>query len=135
MLRVARARLQHLPADLVELVQGDFSNLGFASESFDTVLFHQVLHFAQSPALALKEAARVVRNDGRIAIVDFAAHQHEELRERHAHARLGFSSDQMKHFLTDAGFDPRDPHILSDGELAVNIWIAKRTGAPGEASS
>ena len=134
MLRVARARLQHLRADCVELVQGDFANLSFASASFDTVLFHQVLHFAQSPALALNEAARVVRPQGRIAIVDFAAHQHEELRERHAHARLGFSDEQMKNFLADAGFEPRDPDTLSDGELAVNIWIAERSGAHGKAA-
>ncbi|MEC7534710.1 MAG: metalloregulator ArsR/SmtB family transcription factor, partial [Pseudomonadota bacterium] len=85
MLRVARAKLQHLPAERVELVQGDFGSLPFAADSFDTVLFHQVLHFAQAPATVLAEAARVTRPDGRVAIVDFAAHQREELRDRHAH--------------------------------------------------
>ncbi len=49
MLRVARARLQDLPPARLELLQGDFTDLPFADASFDTVLFHQVLHYAQLP--------------------------------------------------------------------------------------
>lgn len=127
MLRVARAKLQHLPAEQVELVQGDFTNLPFGPAGFDTVLFHQVLHFAQSPAAALAEAARITRVGGRVAIVDFAAHQREELREKHAHARLGFADNQMADLLTDSGFAPAAPIALEDGELVVKIWIAERT--------
>lgn len=130
MLRVARAKLQHLPAGQVELVQGDFVNLPFAPAAFDTVLFHQVLHFAPDPAVALGEAARVTRAGGRIAIVDFAAHQREELRERHAHARLGFADAQMAELLSDAGFASAAPRALEDGELVVKIWVAERIGQP-----
>lgn len=129
MLRLARAKLQHLPTDQVELVQGDFTQLPFAAHQFDTVLLHQVLHFAQNPAQALAEASRVTRPAGRIAIVDFAAHDHEELRERHAHARLGFSDRQIKALLRDAGFAARTPVALDGGELVVKIWIGQRRGA------
>ncbi|MGY6551322.1 MAG: ArsR/SmtB family transcription factor [Erythrobacter sp.] len=130
MLRAARAKLQHLPAARIELVQGDFADLPFAAESFDTVLLHQVLHFAQDPALALAEAARVTRAGGRIAIVDFASHSREELRSRHQHARLGFSDRQMSDLLKAAGFAPRAPVALGDGELIVKIWIAQRRVSP-----
>ena len=106
MLRVARAKLQNLDAGSVELVQGDFAALPFAAHSFDTVLLHQVLHFAQDPTAALAEAARVTRPGGRIAIVDFAAHEREELRDRHAHARLGFTDGALDTLLTEAGYDP-----------------------------
>lgn len=126
MLRVARAKLQHLPADRIELVQGDFGDLPFAAESFDTVLLHQVLHFAQEPAQALAEAARVIRPGGRIAIVDFASHSREELRTRHQHARLGFTDRQMTDLLKAAGFNAREPRALGDGELVVKVWIAVR---------
>jgi len=135
MLRVARAKLQHLPTERVELVQGDFASLSFAAESFDTVLFHQVLHFAQNPGAALAEAARVTRPEGRIAIVDFAAHQREELRDRHAHARLGFEDGQMASLLDEAGFEPAAPMALEDGELVVKIWIAQRRVANRKAAS
>ncbi|WP_421989982.1 ArsR/SmtB family transcription factor [Qipengyuania sp.] len=135
MLRVARAKLQHLPAERVELVQGDFASLPFAVESFDTVLFHQVLHFAQNPDAALAEAARVTRSGGRIAIVDFAAHQREELRDRHAHARLGFEDSQMEGLLSEAGFDPHPPTALGNKELVVKIWIAQRSASDRKAAS
>ena len=135
MLRVARAKLQHLPAERVELVQGDFGSLPFAADSFDTVLFHQVLHFAQAPAAVLAEAARVTRPDGRVAIVDFAAHQREELRDRHAHARLGFEDSALAGMLDAAGFEPAAPIALEDGELVVKIWIAQRRAAERELAS
>ena len=135
MLRVARAKLQHLPAERVELVQGDFGSLPFAAASFDTVLFHQVLHFAQAPATVLAEAGRVTRPDGRVAIVDFAAHQREELRDRHAHARLGFEDSALAGMLDAAGFEPAAPIALEDGELVVKIWIAQRRAAERELAS
>ncbi len=130
MLRIARAKLQHLPAEQVELVQGDFTDLPFGAHQFDTVVLHQVLHFALDPAIAVAEAARVTRPGGRIAIVDFAAHGHEELRERHAHARLGFTDRQLADLLRNAGFKPRDPIALEGGELVVKIWIGERRGTP-----
>ena len=129
MLRLARARLQHLPADAVELVQGDFGALPFAGESFDTVLFHQVLHYAQAPEEVLAEAARVARPGGTVAVVDFAAHDREELRERHAHARLGFSDEQMLALLSQAGFAPAAPVALPGKPLTVKIWTARRAPA------
>jgi ArsR family transcriptional regulator len=130
MLRLARAKLQHLPTDKIELVQGDFTDLPFGEAQFDTVLLHQVLHFAQEPEIALQEAARVTRPGGRIAIVDFAAHAREELRTRYAHARLGFADSQVKQMLRDAGYTAKAPVALEGGELVVKIWIGERKGAP-----
>lgn len=126
MLRVARARLQDLPPSRLNLLQGDFTALPFDDASFDTVLFHQVLHYAQLPELALAEAARVTRPGGRVAIVDFAAHGFEELRERDAHARLGFTDAQMEKLLGDAGFALRETASLKGEELIVRIWIGTR---------
>jgi ArsR family transcriptional regulator len=128
MLRMARARLQSLPAEATELVQGDFTALPFADARFDTVLLHQVLHYALEPEAVLAEAARVLREGGRIAIVDFAAHDREELRERHAHARLGFSDEQMLALLSDAGFAAKPPIALPGTPLTVKIWIGRRQG-------
>lgn len=134
MLRLARTRLQDLPADQLDLVQGDFTALPFANQAFDTVIFHQVLHYAQEPAPALAEAARVCRAGGTIAIVDFAAHDREELRTQHAHARLGFSDEQMLGLLADAGFQAAAPLALPGKPLTVKIWTGKRTGATAAAT-
>lgn len=129
MLRLARTRLQHLPAGTVDLQQGDFTALPFPAERFHTVLFHQVLHYAQEPEAVLAEAARVTAPGGRIAVVDFAAHAHEELRTLHAHARLGFSDEQMLALLTAAGYAPAPPLAIPGQPLTVKIWTGTRTGA------
>jgi len=133
MLRVARAKLQHLPASQIELVQGDFVDLPFAAAGFDTVILHQVLHFASDPARVLAEAARVLRSGGRIAIVDFASHDREELRTRHQHVRLGFSDRQMAALLRAAGFSAPAPIALAGASLVVKIWVARRR--PGAAAA
>lgn len=126
MLRLARTRLQHWPADSIALVQGDFAQLPFPAARFDTVLFHQVLHYAQAPEAVLAEAARVTAPGGRVAIVDFAAHDHEDLRTRHAHARLGFADAQMATLLRDAGFEPFATRALAGKQLIIKIWTAVR---------
>ena len=126
MLRLARARLQGLPAGHVDLVQGDFTALPFADGSFATVLFHQVLHYALDPAQVLAEAARVVEPGGRIAVVDFAPHDREELRSQLAHARLGFSDEQMLALLAGAGFAAEPPVALAGQPLTVKIWTARK---------
>ena len=133
MLRVARAKLQHLPADRVELAQADFNDLPFADENFDTVLFHQVLHFAQDPAAVLEEAARVLVRGGRLIIVDFAEHDREDLRDRFAHVRLGFGDTVMADMLQAAGFDLGPIRSLEGGELVVRVWHAERS-APDTSS-
>ena len=127
MLRVARAKLQHLPADRIELVQGDFYGLPFEDDRFDTVLLHQVLHYAPEPERALAEAARVLRDGGRIAIVDFAAHTREELRERFQHVRLGFADSQMRDLLRQAGFVPTQPVTLEGSQLEVKVWLGRQS--------
>jgi ArsR family transcriptional regulator len=129
MLRIARAKLQNLPANRIELVQGEFTDLPFDAARFDTVILHQVLHFAQQPERALAEAARVTKPAGHIAIVDFAAHSKEELREVHAHARLGFSDRQMAQLMKDVGFAPKQTLTLEGEELVVKIWLAEMQGA------
>ncbi|HWU03980.1 MAG TPA: metalloregulator ArsR/SmtB family transcription factor [Novosphingobium sp.] len=130
MLRIARTRLQHLPAGKADLVQGDFTALPFAEASFDTVLFHQVLHYAQAPGEVIAQAARVARPGARIAVVDLAAHEHEELRSAHAHARLGFTDEQMRELFAGAGFEADDAIAVAGGQLTIKIWTGQRAAAP-----
>jgi ArsR family transcriptional regulator len=103
--------------------------LPFNAGQFDTVLLHQVLHFAHNPQVPLAEAARVTRSGGRIAIVDFANHDREELRSRHQHVRLGFTDTQMSALLQHAGFEPEAPVALEGGEIVVKIWLGERNNA------
>ena len=67
-------------------------------------------------------AARYFRYAGRVLIVDMAPHHREEYRQQMGHVWLGFSEDQAKKFLTQAGFDrvkvttlPEDPGARGPG--------------------
>ncbi len=130
MLRLARARLQNLPTSEWELVQGDFGALPFAESGFDTVIFHQVLHYALEPQSALMEAGRVCAAGGQLIVVDLASHEREELRKRHAHVRLGFADEQMLEWMSESGFEPASFITLPGDELTTRIWMGKRAGRP-----
>jgi ArsR family transcriptional regulator len=135
MLRLARARLQRLPSERWELVHGDFSALPFEAATFDTVVLHQVLHYAHEPAYPLQEAARVCRPGGRVAVVDLATHEREELRNRFAHVRLGFGDEQMLDLLSEAGFEAAAPAVIPGKGLTTKIWIATRRAQPAKATA
>ncbi len=125
MLRLARAKLAAAGLD-AELRQGDMYALPLASGAADTVIIHQVLHFAQNPAAAVAEAARLLGPGGRLVIVDFAPHEREELRSTDAHLRLGFADEAMLKNLEEAGLDGRVVEHLGGGELTVTIWLGER---------
>ncbi|TFI58788.1 metalloregulator ArsR/SmtB family transcription factor [Sphingomonas parva] len=129
MLRLARVKLAEAGLPAAELRQGDMYALPLAESSADTVILHQVLHFAQQPETAVAEAARLLAPGGRLLVVDFAAHEREELRTRDAHARLGFSDEAMLRYLQNAGLDARVIEHLEGGELTVTIWAGERPEA------
>jgi ArsR family transcriptional regulator len=125
MLRLARAKLAEAGLD-AELRQGDMYALPLGADAADTVIIHQVLHYAQNPAAAVAEAARLLSPGGRLVIVDFAPHDREELRNAGAHIRLGFADEAMLKHLEEAGLDGRVVEHLGGGELTVTLWLGER---------
>lgn len=126
MLAVARANLHRAGAERCQVRQGDMYQLPLARESADLVTLHQVLHFAEQPARAIAEAARVLRPGGRLIVVDFAPHALESLRHDHAHRRLGFAPDSVAHWCRDAGLVPTVTRHLPGDPLTVTLWAADR---------
>ena len=121
MLRLARVKLEAAGVSS-SLRQGDMYSLPLQDESADCVIIHQVLHYAHSPAAAIAEAARVLSPGGTLLIVDFAAHDREELRERDAHIRLGFEDESMAGWFAAAGLTMDHVEHLTGGELTVTLW-------------
>lgn len=126
MLRVARAKIEAAGLRHAQVRHADMYALPVDSGSADTVILHQVLHYAHEPAAAIAEAARVLAPGGRLLIVDFAAHDREELREQHAHLRLGFEDEQICSWLAEAGLQARVTDRLTGGALTVTLWIGER---------
>lgn len=130
MLSIARANLDRSEIAHAQVRQGDIYSPPVDRNMFDLVTMHQVLHYLYNPAQAIQEAARLLRPGGRFVVVDFAPHNHEFLRDEHAHVRLGFSDVQMTNWFEEAGlemeetvqFDPKGD--AGDG-LTVKLWLGK----------
>jgi ArsR family transcriptional regulator len=126
MLRLARAKLAEAGLESAELRQGDMYALPLPAACADTVIIHQVLHYAQNPAAAVAEAARLLAASGRLLIVDFAPHEREDLRSSDAHVRLGFADEAILKHCEEAGLEGRVVEHLEGGELTVTIWLGRQ---------
>jgi ubiquinone/menaquinone biosynthesis C-methylase UbiE len=129
MLRLARARLERAGLKHCSVRQGDIYDVRIPPNSFDVVLLHQVLHYLDDGARAIREGARVLRPGGRLLVVDFAPHDLEFLRKEHAHLRLGFAAEIIAQWMTAAGLDVVSHETLppepgSEGKIAVSLWLA-----------
>ncbi|WP_066801281.1 ArsR/SmtB family transcription factor [Sphingomonas soli] len=128
MLRLARAKLSERGLPKTELRQADLYALPLDDSAADVAILHHVLHFAQQPGAAIGEAARVLAPGGRLLVADFAPHEREELRQRDAHTRLGFSDAQMLGWFEAHGLAPVQVETLEGGELTVKLWLGRKTG-------
>lgn len=130
MLNVARTNLSRAGIRNVVLRQADIHAPNLETGAADLVVIHQVLHYLTEPERALRQAARLVRPGGTLLVVDFAPHEHEFLREMHAHQRLGFAREQIEAWMREAGLDPDHYTALApeeEGGLTVSLW---RAGKP-----
>ncbi len=135
MLAYARSKLSHAGLEKAQVRHGDLYNLSIEDGAATAIVMHQVLHFLSDPARAIREASRIMAAGGKLLIVDFAPHTLEELRERFAHERLGFSTQQIEEWMRAARLIPGTARTLSpsaagtDGKLTVSIWIAEKGAA------
>lgn len=125
MLRLARSRLGHLPGISPEMRQADMLALPWDDDSFDTIILHQVLHFAEDPQAALAEAARVLAPGGRLVIADHAPHQHETLRQQFRHRRLGFDTADLQRMAEAAGLRIAECSRHPGPQLETILWEAQ----------
>ena len=103
-----------------------FRQLPVTEGSFDLVVLHMVLHFADRPADVIAEAARALASGGHFFIVDFAPHGMEELREEHAHRRLGFAREEVDGWCRENGLEVVEVRELDGDPLTVSIWKVHR---------
>ena len=130
MLSLARARIERAGLKNCSVRQGDIYDLALPTTSFDAVVIHQVLHFLDDGARAIREAARVLEPGGRLLVVDFAPHDLEFLREEHAHRRLGFPPETVAQWMAAAGLElvmhrSLTPEPGSERKIAVSLWLGR----------
>jgi ArsR family transcriptional regulator len=122
--RLAKPDFAHISVRLADMYA-----LPLHDASYDVVLLHMVLHYAEDPAAAIAEARRVLAPGGTLAVVDFAAHDRADLSTRLAHRNRGFADDGMDRLLRDAGLAPAQAASVA-GPLTVRIWTCQPIHAP-----
>ena len=87
----------------VDVREGDMHALPFKDASFDLVVLMHALTYADKPAQAVAEAARVLRKGGRLLLSSLAKHEHRSAVEAYGHQNLGFSEKELRRFAEKAG--------------------------------
>ena len=102
--RVAEAARRRLcAAEHVRCVCADMHALPLRDASFDQVLAFNALACAHDPAQALREAARVLRPGGQLAIVTLDAHEQMAAVAGYGHVQPGFAPSALSALLLQAG--------------------------------
>ena len=97
----ASERLRKL--EHVDVREGDMQALPFDKPAFDLVLMMHALTYAEKPALAIAEAARVLRRGGHLLLACLAKHEHKAAVTPYGHVNLGFSEKELRRFADKAG--------------------------------
>lgn len=127
MLAVARNNIEKAGLTHVHVRKGDMYQLPIEDASTDLAILNLVLHYSDNPIEVIREAGRVLRSDGRLVIVDFAAHTEEDLRSEYKHFRLGFSDEEILGCFETAGLTANlDTQQLVGDPLTVKIWHAQK---------
>jgi SAM-dependent methyltransferase len=118
---LARAKLLAARKKLTNITwkKGEIERLPIDTASIDVALLSQSLHHAGDPAIALGEAARILRPGGRLLILDLRPHDETWVREKLGDQWFGFSDDQLAGLLHRAGF----------GDVRITLG-ARRTNDP-----
>jgi ArsR family transcriptional regulator len=114
----------------------DLPELGQA----DVVFASRVVHHAPRPGDALRALAALARPGGRVLVLDYAAHDDENMREQQADLWLGFTADELLGFARAAGLREAAVHSLPkefhpvgpDAHLIWHVLVAQRPDATVE---
>ena len=104
MLEEARRRLALAGLAGIDLRLGEMTHLPLPDGSADCTVLNMVLHHAADPAAVIAEIRRVLVPGGLLVLADLARHEREWVREQLADQWLGFGEEELKEWLTAAGF-------------------------------
>jgi len=124
-LRLARTRVHGAGLSHCEFRRGDMYNLASEDRAIDTVTIDRVLATAERPVAAITEAARVLRQSGRLVVI-------EDFEQVAAHAPDNPLA-QLRRWLASGGFDAVRLRPCDLSTRHVIVAVARLQGAPASA--
>ena len=122
------ARYAHVRAQVADLHE-----LPFEASSFDAVLMFHTLTYAEHPARALGECARVLRPGGRLVLLCLDEHRQLEVTARYGERHAGFTPRAVRTLIVRAGLSVVTAEVacreLKKPHLQVVLAIADKPGA------
>jgi ArsR family transcriptional regulator len=103
MIEAATERLAKFPH--AKAMIADVHELPFKAASFDAVLVFHTLTYAENPARALEECARVLRPGGRLVLLCLDEHRMQEVTVPYGERHAGFSPRNIRTLLSSAGLE------------------------------
>ncbi len=120
------------PGAAVEFRTGELDALPLADGEVDGVLAGLVLHHLPALDPAIREMARVLRPDGRVAILELAPHRETWVHERLGDRHLGLEPQDIVAALERAGFeaarvepveDRYQPTSPDGGRVSLSLYL------------
>jgi len=131
MLTAAKKRLSTL--ENVDVRSGSVEELPIEEGELDVALLFMVTHFVLEPQKVLAEVRRVLKPGGRVVILDLTSHEREEYSLQMGHVWQGFTEEQVRSWVTDAGLSiaryrvlPADPKAKGPALFSLVAKKGKR---------
>jgi ubiquinone/menaquinone biosynthesis C-methylase UbiE len=102
MLKTAKKRTAELAN--VDLRVGELQALPIGDGECDAALLLLALTYVADPVVVLKEAARILKGDGRMVVIDLLPHDRNDFRREMDQQSMGFGPEAMQEMLAKAGF-------------------------------
>jgi len=109
---------------VVKVCEGDFESLPLKNETADVVFLSQALHHAAQPAIAVSEAARILRKGGRLILLDLVKHDQDWVREQWADQWLGFEEKEVFEWMEAAGLIEIKTERLPGASAEFSVLLA-----------
>ena len=131
MLNAAKRRLSSF--ENVEVRGGNVESLPIEDGELDVALLFMVTHFVIDPAKVLAEVKRVLKPGGRLVVLDLTTHERQEYSLQMGHVWQGFSEEQLRAWVADAGLSvvryrvlPADPKAKGPALFSLVVRKNKR---------
>jgi len=115
----------------LEFRLGDLQEPPLEANSVDVVILSQALHHADEPAKAVRSAHTILKNGGKILVLDLLKHNFEKARELYGDRWPGFAESDLHRWFEEAGFKKIEINVVAREESPPHFQTILAGGEKG----